>query len=311
MVEIAPRSEASLPIREVARRTGVHPVTLRAWERRYGLLTPARTSKGHRLYSEEEVRRIEEVLACLARGVAIGQVRKLLARGPASLSAKEREANTAGGWHEMIDEALNLSQNFDEPKLRQQLDHWISTLPASLLLDHWLKPLHTELARLRRSQAAQGFFWQLVNEQLLLANGIARRNLNKDRLACESRVLLLDFPGEDQRAFVQLFCATLLAAGIGVVVLNYRAVLPGLTENVRKLDVHALLWYSHRALPKPLLEEELPRSFQELSKPLRLVGDFVELQSASLDNLKKIPMISVLSGTTDFVVTQLREQLKR
>ena len=35
--------EGLFPIREVARLTGVNPVTLRAWERRYGLIQPLRT----------------------------------------------------------------------------------------------------------------------------------------------------------------------------------------------------------------------------------------------------------------------------
>ena len=30
-------------------------MTLRAWQRRYGLVQPARTEKGHRLYSEAEI----------------------------------------------------------------------------------------------------------------------------------------------------------------------------------------------------------------------------------------------------------------
>ena len=47
--------EGWLPIREVARQTGVNAVTLRAWERRYGLIVPQRTPKGHRLYSAEHV----------------------------------------------------------------------------------------------------------------------------------------------------------------------------------------------------------------------------------------------------------------
>ncbi|WP_215201409.1 MerR family transcriptional regulator, partial [Escherichia coli] len=50
-----------MPIREVTRLTGVHPVTLRAWERRYGLVVPQRTGKGHRLYSEEQVERIRRI----------------------------------------------------------------------------------------------------------------------------------------------------------------------------------------------------------------------------------------------------------
>lgn len=37
--------EELFPIREVARLTGVNPVTLRAWERRYGLIQPMRTDR--------------------------------------------------------------------------------------------------------------------------------------------------------------------------------------------------------------------------------------------------------------------------
>ena len=43
------------PIRELGSITGVNASTLRAWERRYGLLKPARTPKGHRLYTKEDV----------------------------------------------------------------------------------------------------------------------------------------------------------------------------------------------------------------------------------------------------------------
>src|SRR5471030_3056817 len=67
-----------LPIREVARQTGVNAVTLRAWERRYGLIVPQRTPKGHRLFSAEHVQRIMTILTWLNRGVAVGQVKQLL-----------------------------------------------------------------------------------------------------------------------------------------------------------------------------------------------------------------------------------------
>ena len=63
-------AQGYLPIREVARGTGVNPVTLRAWERRYGLVVPYRTAKGHRLYAPEQIERIHQVLTWLNRGVA-------------------------------------------------------------------------------------------------------------------------------------------------------------------------------------------------------------------------------------------------
>ena len=68
------------PIRTVSRLTGVPPVTLRAWERRYRLLTPTRTEKGHRLYTEADIERVRQVLALMDRGVGVGQVGPFLAR---------------------------------------------------------------------------------------------------------------------------------------------------------------------------------------------------------------------------------------
>ena len=68
-----------LPIREISRLTGVNTVTLRAWERRYGLLKPTRTEKGHRLYSQEDVERVKAIQAWLVRGLAISKVKGILA----------------------------------------------------------------------------------------------------------------------------------------------------------------------------------------------------------------------------------------
>ncbi|MCD8548048.1 MAG: MerR family transcriptional regulator, partial [Aeromonadaceae bacterium] len=86
------------PIREVARLTGVNPVTLRAWQRRYGLVEPARTDKGHRLYSEQDVALIRRILAWLELGVSIGQVRSLLTQAAPSQTA------AADHWQRRVDE---------------------------------------------------------------------------------------------------------------------------------------------------------------------------------------------------------------
>jgi len=67
-------AEGWIPIREVARMTGVNAVTLRAWERRYGLIVPFRTAKGHRLFSTDHVLRIRRILTWLNRGVSVSQI---------------------------------------------------------------------------------------------------------------------------------------------------------------------------------------------------------------------------------------------
>ncbi|WP_434422398.1 MerR family transcriptional regulator [Nannocystis pusilla] len=43
-------------IQSVAEMTGVSAATLRAWERRYGLPAPRRSSSAYRLYSDRDVR---------------------------------------------------------------------------------------------------------------------------------------------------------------------------------------------------------------------------------------------------------------
>lgn len=47
--------EAKYNIKSVSQRTGIQPVTLRAWERRYQILNPQRAENGYRLYSERDV----------------------------------------------------------------------------------------------------------------------------------------------------------------------------------------------------------------------------------------------------------------
>ncbi len=42
-------------IKHVAQQTGILAVTLRAWERRYGMLTPRRSGSNYRLYSERDI----------------------------------------------------------------------------------------------------------------------------------------------------------------------------------------------------------------------------------------------------------------
>lgn len=67
-----------LTIGEVAEKCGIHPVTLRAWQRRYGLLSPKRTEGGHRQFDEHDLSRIEEIKRLIDSGIAVSRVRELI-----------------------------------------------------------------------------------------------------------------------------------------------------------------------------------------------------------------------------------------
>src|SRR6185436_11498369 len=45
-------------IKEAATRAGLTPTVARAWERRYGVVEPARTTSGYRLYDDAAIERL-------------------------------------------------------------------------------------------------------------------------------------------------------------------------------------------------------------------------------------------------------------
>lgn len=84
--------EGLYPIRHVCAETGINDVTLRAWERRYGLIRPMRTPKGHRLYSPGDIARIKRILELLDQGIPVSQVHRVLDDEPAPGSARAEPA---------------------------------------------------------------------------------------------------------------------------------------------------------------------------------------------------------------------------
>jgi PAS domain S-box-containing protein len=83
----------SMRVGELARQTGVGISTLRAWERRFGLLRPERTSSGQRLYTEADVERVAAVSRLVAEGLTLAAAAgRVAAAGTGSLSRGEGEA---------------------------------------------------------------------------------------------------------------------------------------------------------------------------------------------------------------------------
>ena len=73
-----------LTISDLARRTGLTPATLRAWETRYGFPVPSRRASGHRRYDERDVVLVKEVLRRKDAGVRLEAV-ALVAQRPVTI----------------------------------------------------------------------------------------------------------------------------------------------------------------------------------------------------------------------------------
>lgn len=98
-------------IRSVCALTGVNPNTLRAWERRYGLVQPERTASGYRLYTMQDVERLRAIQDLLNAGVPAGQVAKHLPPG-GSVDVTTRPADASPAVRSSVRQTPQTAEEF-------------------------------------------------------------------------------------------------------------------------------------------------------------------------------------------------------
>jgi DNA-binding transcriptional MerR regulator len=131
-----------LRIGELGRRVGLKPELLRAWERRYGLLQPARSSGGLRLYSPADERRVRLMQDRIAEGLSPAEAARLVL-------ADESGAGPGGGGGPPLDrlaerlrEALD---RFDADEANAALDRMLASFLLDTVLEEVLMPYLRDL----------------------------------------------------------------------------------------------------------------------------------------------------------------------
>ena len=178
-------------IGELSRRVGVTPEVLRAWERRYGILSPTRTEGGFRLYGEDDERRIRRMLQHLEQGLSTAEAARLARADPARLDPATgtddgSEAPTAAALGERLRHALD---GFDDVGAHSALDRLLGSSPLeSVLRDAVLPYLHDlgeRWAHAEASVAQEHFASALLRGRLLaLARDWGRGRGPHALLAC-------------------------------------------------------------------------------------------------------------------------------
>jgi DNA-binding transcriptional MerR regulator len=160
-------TEGLLRIGELSRRTGVKPDLLRAWERRYGLLAPERTSGGFRLYPEAAVARVEAMRSHLADGLSAAEA--------ARLASVEEQRPTSASPAALLDELRAALDGYDEPRAQAVLDRMLAAFTLETVLRNALLPYLRELGERWESGevsvAQEHFASSLIRGRLL---GLAR-----------------------------------------------------------------------------------------------------------------------------------------
>jgi MerR family transcriptional regulator/heat shock protein HspR len=96
------RPQAVYVISVAAELAGVHPQTLRIYERR-GLLDPARTGAGSRRYSEEDIELLRRIQDLTAAGVNLEGVRRILELSEENAQLRAELDRTRAEAREAID----------------------------------------------------------------------------------------------------------------------------------------------------------------------------------------------------------------
>ena len=157
---------ATMSIGEVSRRTGVTVPTLRAWERRYGLLVPVRTAGGHRRYSDDDVRRVLAVLELTGQGWAVAAAaRRVAGQGSASPVRPPVDELRDRLWS-ALDQALReLPAGTEAPASPEEplaMDQDMASAGALEAAGSSGASVRTAMVRQRRQAAAGQPDWQLL-----------------------------------------------------------------------------------------------------------------------------------------------------
>jgi DNA-binding transcriptional MerR regulator len=274
------QQEELFPIREVSRLTGINPVTLRAWERRYGLIQPTRTESGHRLYSQSDIDDVRSILGWIERGVAVSKVGKILAKAHmarAEIQTVESDAG-AGEWSEWQTQVRRAVNEFDERRLEQVYGQIFSSYPIVQVFQDILMPVWREFTS-HHDQFGQTSEW-LFLDAFLRARTSQRLQLSS--VNAERRVVLTAIPGQCRE--LELWVAGLMmgTADTAIIALAPGQPLDELSLVCGKMKPDALVIFSNHP-PTADLAKRLVRLGLGLYCPLLLAGEAADIGQESLE----------------------------
>ena len=145
-------TEAKHPIQVVARRTGLNPDVIRAWERRYQTVVPQRASNGRRLYADTDVEKLTLLRRATSAGRRISDIADLSVDALYSLietdevaAAQARvipsERPNTGSVMEHFEECLDAITGMNSSHLKACLIKADKALGVPFLLEDLIRPL--------------------------------------------------------------------------------------------------------------------------------------------------------------------------
>ena len=195
---VTENTERSHPIQVVARYTGLSPELIRAWEKRYGVVKPARTKSGRRLYSDADIEHLSLIRKVTRFGRRISEVATLPVEELVEISnrdesaaafaaAQKQDRLNTGKIMEYFDRCTTAVVKFDAHELQATLHHATEELDVIFLLEDLLTPLQHHVAEECREGELLDCHHSMFNETIrgyLIALGTRNKAAAKSLVVC-------------------------------------------------------------------------------------------------------------------------------
>jgi DNA-binding transcriptional MerR regulator/methylmalonyl-CoA mutase cobalamin-binding subunit len=181
-------------IKAVSQATGLTVETLRAWERRYGIVVPNRDQTGRRVYRADDVLRLRRLREATERGHPIGRLAELSEESLAQLLNDAPDRRSRATSSAFVERILEAAQQYRSAECEQALTLAIAMMPPQRLVSDVLQPLLREVGeRWHRGQFA-------ISQERLVST-IVRRHVGLmldtyDRTARRQPIVFATLPGE-------------------------------------------------------------------------------------------------------------------
>lgn len=216
-------------VSSAARLCGASPSTLRAWERRYGVVEPIRTEGGYRVYDDEALRRLTRMSSLIASGWSPRHAAAYVmsedgdAALPLGMTAEEESPDpvppTKSEEKQHLEVVLQAAEELDAPRVSDELDFAWSIHSFDDLMDRWLGPILNAVR-----EGGESGRLSLAGEHFLRA-GIERRlkavfEESEQHVNAAPKVVIGTPPGEHRVLTALGFATTLRRAGCDVTYLG-------------------------------------------------------------------------------------------
>ncbi len=283
MIETAPQEKESglYPIRTVSNLTGVNPITLRAWERRYGLIKPLRTEKGHRLYTQGDIDLINRVVEVLNKGIAISQVKPYI-------DQREPESPAQSPWLSYQQRMLNAIVRFDDLGIDATYNEALSLHPIDMVTSWLVLPLLKTLgdrwAASEGSVAEEHFFGAYMR------NKLGARFHHEASRAKGPLLIAACLPGEHHETGILLASLSVMARGYRIILLGANTPLSEIQQPALHTGAKGVLLSGSIKPADKVLSEQLPALVNAVDIPIFIGGQTALQFNSAIISAGAIPL---------------------